>query len=315
MEEKPKKYYYRFDEFEYNTAEKKRTVSGIRELDYLTKGFEMGCITIWTGLSNAGKTTVLTMLTKQTIAQGEKVFFFNGEQTRDDFKNNLYKQSVTKDEIYDKQYKETCIFDEYVREPAPLNRLYGDKLFVYNNEMPRDINSLLYAMEDCRRAYGVKVFILDNFMQIDIQSSDVFQEQTVIMEKLRTFAVNKGVHIHLVAHPRKVERNTNRLTLYDIAGSANLTNKAYNIVSITRVDKLDQDTQEYKKLANDMLKARYDITQASTILEVLKTKGNACGLVGLVFEPKTKSYTEQRKLFPEEYEKLKYQIKGGGNPF
>lgn len=315
MEEKPQKYYYRFDEFDYNTNEKKRTVSGIRELDYLIKGFEMGCITIWTGLSNAGKTSVLTMITKQTIAQSEKVFFFNGEQTRDDFKNNLYKQSVSKNDIFDKQYRDTCIFDEYVREPAPLNKLYGDKLFIYNNEMSRDIDSLLYAMEDCRRAYGVNVFILDNFMQIDIQSSDVFHEQTVIMEKLRTFAVNKCVHIHLVAHPRKVERNTNRLTLYDIAGSANLTNKAYNIVSITRVDNLDQDTQEYKKLSSDMLRARYDIAQTSTILEVLKTKGNACGLVGLIFEPKTKTFSEQGKLTAERYEKIKYQVKNNGNPF
>ena len=49
----------------------------------------MGCITIWTGLTNAGKTTVMTMITKQTIAQGEKVFYFNGEQTKDDFKNNF----------------------------------------------------------------------------------------------------------------------------------------------------------------------------------------------------------------------------------
>ena len=60
------------------------------------------------------------------------------------------------------------------------------------------------------------MFFLDNFMQIDIKSDNVFQEQTNIMEKLRTFAVNKKVHIHLVAHPRKTERFQVRLSEHDI---------------------------------------------------------------------------------------------------
>ena len=80
--------YYKFGDYKYNTNSKERVLSGIDRLDELTKGFEMGCITIWTGLTNAGKTTVMTMITKQTIEQGEKVFYFNGEQTKDDFKNN-----------------------------------------------------------------------------------------------------------------------------------------------------------------------------------------------------------------------------------
>ena len=92
--EELKKLYYKFGDYEYKTTPKDRVLSGIRDLDYLTKGFELGCVTLWTGVTNAGKTTVLTMLTKQTISQGEKVFYFNGEQTKDDFKNNLYKQSV-----------------------------------------------------------------------------------------------------------------------------------------------------------------------------------------------------------------------------
>ena len=150
LNEEPKKFYYKFSDFEYKDTSKERVLSGIRDLDYLTKGFELGCITIWTGLTNAGKTTVLTMLTKQTILQGEKVFFFNGEQTKDDFKNNLYKQSVDKKDLIEKQYKDSCVFDTFVdkNKVAELNRLYGENLIIYNNEMPRKIDHLLYAMEE-----------------------------------------------------------------------------------------------------------------------------------------------------------------------
>ena len=55
-----KEMYYRLDDIKYTTVPKSRTLSGIEELDYNTSGFEMGCITIWTGLTNAGKTTVIS---------------------------------------------------------------------------------------------------------------------------------------------------------------------------------------------------------------------------------------------------------------
>lgn len=47
--------YYMFGEYQYNTNSKERVLSGIRELDYLINGFELGCITIWTGGTNARK--------------------------------------------------------------------------------------------------------------------------------------------------------------------------------------------------------------------------------------------------------------------
>ncbi len=268
--------YYKFGDYKYNSQCKDRILSGIYDLDYLTKGFELGCITIWTGQTNAGKTTIMTMLTKQTIQQGEKVFYFNGEQTKDDFKNNLYKQTTEKKNIYSKQYKTSCVFDYFVtdEEVKELDKLYGENLILYNNEAPRNIDFLLQAMDETRIKLGIRVFILDNFMQIDTTSSDEYREQKDIMEKLRTFAVNKNIHIHLVAHPRKTDKSNPRITIYDVMGSSNLVNKAYNVISIIRVDNLDYDEPEYKRLSKLMLKSRYDIAKTSTILEVLKTKRN-----------------------------------------
>ena len=41
--------YYKFGDYKYNTDSKERVLSGINRLDELIKGFELGCITIWTG--------------------------------------------------------------------------------------------------------------------------------------------------------------------------------------------------------------------------------------------------------------------------
>lgn len=310
LQEKPTKLYYKFNEFDYIKENKKRILSGIKQLDYLIKGFELGCITIWTGLTNNGKTTMLTMIAKETIKQREKVFFFNGEQTKDDFKNNIYKQSVKSEKIYFKQYKDTNILDFFVKddELIKLDKVYGENLIVYNNDINRDIDTLLLAMYEVHTKEKVNVFILDNFMQIDMKSDNVYQEQTSVMEKLRTFAVNENVHIHLVAHPRKVERFTTRLSLYDISGSGNLSNKAYNIINIMRVDNINKENNEYKKICEDMFRERYDIRETSTILEVLKTKGNKCGLVGLTYDETRKTFIEQKQVLGDNLHLLKSEL-------
>jgi len=266
--------YYKFGDYEYNTNSKERALSGIKRLDELIKGFEMGCITIWTGLTNAGKTTVMTMLAKNTIEQGERIFFFNGEQTKEDFKNNLYIQSSQIKDLIQKQFKNSCVYDTFVKpeKAVLLEKIYGNKIFIYNNEAKRNIDTLLKAMEEIRQKEKIKVFFLDNFMQIDIRTDNVFQEQTRIMEKLRTFAVNKNVHIHLVAHPRKTDKFQTRLTIYDVLGSSNLVNKAYNVISIIRTDNINEDDNEFKRLDKLMQREGYDITKSSSILEILKTK-------------------------------------------
>ncbi len=310
MENKP--LFYRLDDYKYTTTPKDRVLSKIRELDYDTKGFEMGCITIWTGFTNAGKTTVMTMLAKNTIEQGERIFFFNGEQTKEDFKNNLYIQTVKSIDLIKKQYKNSCVFDTFVKtEKAVLmDKLYGNKIFIYNNEVKRDITTLIKAMEEIRQKEKIRVFFLDNFMQIDMSTDNVFQEQTIVMERLRTFAINRKVHIHLVAHPKKIERFQTRLSLYDVAGSSNIVNKAYNIISILRVDSMQKDSKDYEKLQKELLNEKYDIEDVDTVLEVLKTKGERCGLVGLKYLREIKTYIESEKMTTEEIEKEKFKKEG-----
>lgn len=301
--------YYRLDDYKYLTTPKDRILTGIYDLDYDIKGFEMGCITLWTGFTNAGKTTVMTMLAKKTIDQGERIFFFNGEQTKEDFKNNLYIQCVEDKYLIKRQYRNSCVEDTFVMSDkvVELEKSYGNKIYIYNNEINKNIDTLLYAMEELRRTQKIRVFFLDNFMQIETVKDNIYQEQAEIMEKIRTFAVNNKVHVHLVAHPRKTERFQVRLSLYDIAGSSNMVNKAYNIISIIRLDNLKKDNKEYQRLEEDLQKEGYKVESVNSVLDVLKTKGNRCGVVGLTYVTNKKTYIPALKMTEEEREKRKYQ--------
>lgn len=295
---------------EYKAEIPESVLSGIEELDRLVQGFTFDCVTIWTGVTNAGKTTMLTLIANEAIKQGEKVFYFNGEQTPQVFLNNLIKQMAEAKDIFEVRRENTPLVSRFVKQERAeqIKRFYNDKLFLFNNEAPRDIDSLLNAMEDCRRMTGARVFILDNFMQIDLITDDIYQEQSRIMEKLRTYAVNKHVHIHLVAHPRKMAEFQTRLSLYDISGSMNLANKAYNVISIMRTDSIDEQSLEYKKLEAQLLENHFDMREAGAILEVLKTKGEGCGLVPMRYDRLLKTYKGLPQMTSEKFEKRRHEI-------
>lgn len=313
MDERPKGLWFNLGGLDYEPKIPDSVLSGIYELDRLVQGFTLDCVTIWTGITNAGKTTMLTLIANEAIKQGEKVFYFNGEQTPDVFLNNLIKQRAETKDIYELRKENTPLVSRFVKQEKAnqIKSFYDGKLFLFNNEAPRDIDSLLMAMEDCKRMTGTRVFILDNFMQIDLRSDDVYQEQSKVMEKLRTFAVNKHVHIHLVAHPRKMAEFQTRLSLYDISGSMNLANKAYNVISIMRTDNIDPQSLEYKKLEAQLIENRFDIREAGAILEVLKTKGEGCGLVPLIYDKLLKTYRGLPELTSEKWDARKIEIKKG----
>lgn len=310
MDEKPRELFFDPHEMEYKLEIPDMVLSNIYELDRLVQGFTFDCVTIWTGVTNSGKTTMLTKIANETIKQGEKVFYFNGEQTPEMFLNNLVKQMADAKDIVELRKDKTPIVSRFVKKEKAdeIKKFYNGKLFIYNNMASRKIDDLLYAMEECRRLHGTRVFVLDNFMQIDLTTDDVYQGQSNIMEKLRSYAVKHRVHIHLVAHPRKMAEFQTRLSLYDISGSMNLANKAYNVISIMRIDSMDEESAEYLKLEKQLLQSRFDIHEAGAIIEVLKTKGESCGLVPLIYDKVLKTYKGLPELTSEIFEKKKREF-------
>lgn len=284
---------------------RERTITGIKELDKMVGGFTYDAVTLWASQTNGGKTTLLTMLTDRFISQGKKVFYFNGEQTLDTFRDNLFLKKISKEQINIIEYEDTGIYDDFVSNDVYDNvlKFYANRLYVYNNEAPRDIDTIMMVLTRARSELNIKDFIIDNLMQIDIAGNDKLREQERLAEKLRTFAVNTKSNIHLVVHSRKTVGNSIRLNLFDIAGSQTIANKSYNIITIIRIDQLDKTSAEYERLKNDCLNDGYDIEELDGVLEVLKYKyrRGRTGVVGLKYDKDLGTYIEVEK-------RAKYEI-------
>jgi twinkle protein len=70
-------------------------------------------------------------------------------------------------------------------------------------------------------------------MCLNVNSKDI-EEQRVFANAVTATARLSGVHIHLVAHPRKLVSAEQELDINDVAGSADLGRLADNVVFVRR---------------------------------------------------------------------------------
>lgn len=277
-----------------------REYTNINELDYLLKGIEYGKLSLWSGITNHGKTTLMIQFAKECIKAGKKIFYFSGEQTATEFKNYLYIGMCNKEQLeFVADNKNSKIYDTKPKDEMIeyFDNIYGKQIYLYNNNNPE--NNITTMMKVMKKAFndGVRIFFIDNFMQLD--NSEKLEEQTIIVENFKRFARDNNVIINLVAHPRKTQFQLNRLTIFDISGTQNIANKSSNICTIMRTDILPE--KEKQEIERQLWKNNYDIKECDAIIEILKTKGNACKMIGLYYDRENKTYSEAQKK--QDYEK------------
>jgi replicative DNA helicase len=87
--------YYSISQVPYERKSIERILTGFNDLDYFTKGLEVG-VTLLVANTNAGKSTFVQGVLARAIEQGYKVFSFAGEHTAQSFLQLLYHQNSTK---------------------------------------------------------------------------------------------------------------------------------------------------------------------------------------------------------------------------
>lgn len=286
-----------------NEIKVEREYTDIDELDYLLKGLEYGKLSLFSGITNHGKTTLMIQFAKNFIRQHKKVFYFSGEQTAEEFKNYLYVGMCTKEQLefvrdmHNPRIYDTKPTDEVLEY---FDNIYANDFVVYNNNIiQNDVDKMIKVM---KKAFmqGARLFFIDNFMQLD--NSEKLEEQTRIVELFKRFAMQNNVIVCLVAHPRKTQFMKNRLTIFDIAGTQNIANKSANICTIMRTDLLNES--DYKEVGDILIKNNYNIENCDAVVEVLKTKGNACKMVGLKYNKELKNYYESPRVSYDEQKRI-----------
>ncbi|WP_247895943.1 AAA family ATPase [Azospirillum brasilense] len=113
--------------------------------------------------------------------------------------------------------------------------------FIRADDVAPTLDWVLEAAAAAVMRYGIRGLVIDPWNEIEHHRPANMTETEYVSHALgmiKRFAARHGVHVWLVAHPAKMQREAGKFpvpTLYDISGSANFANKADLGVVVYRV--------------------------------------------------------------------------------
>lgn len=281
------KKWMRLDEFKYfDIRDAKAIPFGIPDLDRKVVGLILGEVTVLSGSSGSGKTTFINHIILNAVQRNYRVALWSGEMSGGRIAGWIDqmaagKNNVTPIEGTDGLYSVPA----HIRKK--INEWIGDRLLVYNNSYGQRWSQLSADIKENIAATRPNLIIVDNLMALDLDSFDGENndKQKAFINELTDIAARENVHIILVAHPRK-ENLSQLIRKESIAGTADLTNLAFNVILLHRTG------QDFERRGKEFFGAGRvaDLMQYSVVVEVNKarTPGYQDLLVGLYYEPETR---------------------------
>ncbi|KAI9365904.1 P-loop containing nucleoside triphosphate hydrolase protein [Pilaira anomala] len=205
-------------------------------------------LTILTGPTGAGKTTIISQLSLDYCQSGVPTLWGSFEIMNKRLAKKMLYQFAGKDISLEPE----C-FDEVADKFQQLP-LYFLKFF-----SSTAIKEVLKACHHAVYAYDIRHIVLDNLQFMLSQQGrsglDKWELQDNAIAEIRQFATEQNVHITLVVHPRK--DTGEELDINSIFGSAKVTQEADNVVIIQK----SPGKEDLRSL--DIKKNRFDGTLGS----------------------------------------------------
>ena len=219
------------EDFDVHEAETLKT--GIEYIDEKLVGMVFGSLNVLSGRNGSGKSTILNQIyIAEAIAQGYKTFLFSGELVAGNVKYWLLQTLANEEQFAEYTAKDGHKYKKVtIQSKEKIVNDMKDKFFLYDNDDYR-IEAIIEKMTILAKRYNVRVFVIDNLMTLESTVKDKYEAETDIVKKLKSFAKKYNALVHLVAHPRKSMNE--EIEKDDVAGSANITNLADYVTTISR---------------------------------------------------------------------------------
>lgn len=178
-----------------------------------------GGVTVWSGFPGAGKTTLLRQLACHLLKQNRGVFFASLEEDPEHLLVRL--AAIASGAEMPSAHQMQWFIDAY----AETLRVWGVIGIAEHRKLLAAIRKLAEA--------GIRHAVLDSLMCMDIDNGD-FEAQRQFANLLAATARTSKVHIHLVAHPRKLVKSDAEPDINDVAGAREIGGIADNVLFVRR---------------------------------------------------------------------------------
>jgi len=242
-------------------------------LNNILRGWREEELTIWSGRNASGKTSIINEVIIDLVRKKHRVVMASLEMPAKRYLRWMLMNMADKNYLDQAEVKEN------------LEKI-GDYLFILNvvGEIKPDM--ILDVFDYAARKYGVKHFFIDSLMKISIGGVDVLEKQKIFCNELiNKLAVTHKGHVHLVAHPRKSFKDSDKPDKVDVAGTGDLTNLAHNVLMIWRPD---------EDLKTKMREKGKDVSDSVLFVKKNREWGME-GHIDFNFNPETKKFKEAIK--------------------
>lgn len=243
-----------------------RVLSGIKELDSSVGGFRTGELSIWTGKRGSGKSTLLGQILLQSIDQCKNVCVYSGELSASQFKDWTMTQAAGSNHIHESRDDATGHVNWIVDSECmdKIDAWWNNRFFLYDNKVSSggETDSILKVFKYASSRFGCSVFLVDNLMTTRFtgpKADDYFRAQSEFTGRLVDFAKTTGAHVHLVAHPRKQNGSYRVSDADDVGGSGDVTNRADNVFSLSRLPESDAREKGYGTVLSVLKNRTYGV--------------------------------------------------------
>lgn len=196
----------------------------------------LGTLTVFTGYSNMGKSTVMNTMIASALSRGVPVCVASFETAP----TPILRDGIARALI-------GCSFDEFIRhtQRADAYETIENKLTIISNalddDLEFDIDTFLAAARIAVLRDGVRLLILDPWNELEhkrARDESLTEYVGRAIRQVKKFARRHQVAVWVVAHPTKPLKGTNAMpSLYDVSDSAAWSNKADYGVVYHRPDK------------------------------------------------------------------------------
>lgn len=211
----------------------------------LLKGFRLGELTIFTGPTGSGKTTVLSQISLDLCAQKVGILWGSFEVRNPRLIQTMLHQIATEPIEMVEDTGASVLEPNRVDTSLPgifdqaYERLSAMPMHFMNVFGSTPLEMVLEHMEEAVVQQRAQVVILDNLQfMLSGQGSNNFDKFDLVDQAIaavRAFCNRHPVHVILVVHPRK-ELDESPLGLCSVSGTAKATQEADNVMILQRLD-------------------------------------------------------------------------------
>ena len=216
--------------------------------------FRPGELTVWAGVNGHGKSLVTSQIALSLMGQEQKVCVASFEM-KPRVTLQRMAQQFTGMNLFSPEFQDDSGLDAVDEAYDEFLDWTDGKLWLYAQNGTTDPDLVLGMVRYCATELGVQHVFVDNLAKC-VRGEDDYTGQKTFVDQLTAIARDHSIHVHLVHHVKKGNKETDLPDKNDVKGSGSITDQPDNLILVHR-NKSKEDAIKSGK-GSDAVKAEPD---------------------------------------------------------